>query len=178
MVNCKGNVAEWLTRHTRNVIPSGALVRIQPLSPINFFSFYFHDISRVFSYYMLTARVNQKMTRKWDLVYSSQRRKTSQDDCEIVLPLYYVQDPDIYTFVYELQCVTHTEDSWRWEHDFKALFHFVFPIILDVHCPSIVQMCFSVWRWIDNQYLVATSVSAWGTNFVNIVYAINPTIGT
>ena len=78
-----------------------------------------------------------------------------------------------------LQHVTHTEDSWRWEHDFKAhisnhrhlyfkaLFHFVFPIILDVHCPSIVQMCFSVWRWIDNQYLVATSVSAWGTNFVN-----------
>jgi hypothetical protein len=30
---------------------------------------------------------------------------------EIVVPLYYVQDPDIYTFVYELQCVTHTEDS-------------------------------------------------------------------
>ena len=83
---------------------------------------------------------------------------------EIVFPLYYVQDPDIYTFV---------EDSWRWEHDFKAhisnhrhlyfkaLFHFVFPIILDVHCPSIVQMCFSVWRWIDNQYLVATCGDLW-----------------
>jgi len=72
-----------------------------------------------------------------------------------------------------LQHVTHTEDSWRWEHDFKAhisnhrhlyfkaLFHFVFPIILDVHCPSIVQMCFSVWRWIDNQYLVATCGDLW-----------------
>jgi hypothetical protein len=30
----------------------------------------------------LTARFNQKMTGKWELIYSSQRHEMSQDDCE------------------------------------------------------------------------------------------------
>ena len=67
---------------------------------------------------MLTARVNQKMTKNgiWFIAVKDEKRlkmiviedrcpDSFQDGC----PSIYVQDPDIYCM--SLQCVTHTGDS-------------------------------------------------------------------